>query len=335
MGFYMKILILGGTGIISTSMAELTDGHEVLLFNRSGAVPQNAGENIRAIACDRKDPQQLARLAREEGPYDSVIDMFCFLPGEAYEAVKAFEGITNQYIFCSTCDVYTKTTGRFPITEDFPKEPSEQFPYAYNKARCEELLMKAHDNCRLNVTIIRPAATYSNVSVLPLVSTVDAGTFLLDRLLKGKPFISHNDGLSVWSECHALDVSRCFINACVNKASYGQAYHTTGEEWMTWDEVIRTVCAVIGAPKPDIVHIPSGFINSFDEEYGSWCLQNFRYNNIFDNEKARRDLDFRYTITWEQGFCEYYENLIKKGQPLEAWDSHPKYDRLIDAWRQA
>jgi len=38
----MKILILGGTGVISTSIVELLGGHETTLFNRSGSIPANA-----------------------------------------------------------------------------------------------------------------------------------------------------------------------------------------------------------------------------------------------------------------------------------------------------
>ena len=57
-------------------------------------------------------------------------------------------------------DVYTKPAVKYPITEDAERQPSAAFGYAYNKARCEEILFRVHEAGELKATSIRPGHTY-------------------------------------------------------------------------------------------------------------------------------------------------------------------------------
>ena len=105
----MRLLIIGGTGIISTGITRLLveRGDDVVLYNRGRTTSLVEG-NYTTIAGNRKDFPTFEKQMREAGTFDCVIDMFCFLPEEAESAVRAFAGRTGQYIFCSTVDVYTK-----------------------------------------------------------------------------------------------------------------------------------------------------------------------------------------------------------------------------------
>ena len=195
------------------------------------------------IAGDRKDFSAFEVHMADAGLFDCVIDMVCYLPEEAESAVRAFKGRSGQYIFCSTVDVYTKPAAAYPITEAAERLPLEKFPYAYNKARCEELLFAAHERGDLVVTSIRPGHTYGEGGN-NLLHALGSGNYHVDRLKKEQPIIVHGNGTSFWPTCHRDDVSVAFVGAVGNENASGRGYHVAGEEWMTWET------SVLRLPRP-------------------------------------------------------------------------------------
>jgi nucleoside-diphosphate-sugar epimerase len=113
----LSILILGGTGLISTAIARqlLARGEEVTLYNRGQRQGYYANQT-KTIFGDRKQYAAFEAQMAEAGKFDCVIDMICYLPEEAESAIRAFRGRIGQYILCSTVDVYTKPArhGRVP-----------------------------------------------------------------------------------------------------------------------------------------------------------------------------------------------------------------------------
>lgn len=327
----MKILILGGTGNISAHITRilLYRGDDVTLFNRGKSQPDEF-KSLKFLTGDRRNYIEFEKQMAQAGEYDCVIDMIGFVPEDVKSAIRAFKGRVGQYIFCSTVDVYTKKAKNYPIAEDGEIKPLESFQYAFNKAICEDLLFDAYKRGDFAVTIFRPAQTYSEGGS-PLIHPFRGGTYHIDRLLKGKPIIIHGDGTSIWVACHSQDVAKAFVNAIGNKTSYGKAYNVTGEEWMTFDYYWQTFAEVLGAPKPEFVHIPTDVLGKIAPELASWCVENFQYNNIFDNSLARKDLRFEYTITWQEG-ARRCVNWLNENGKLENSDDYPFYDKIIKTW---
>jgi heat shock protein HspQ len=58
------------------------------------------------------------------------------------------------------------------------------------------------------------------------------------------------------------------------------------------------------------------------------------HNNIFDNSRAKKDLGFKYTVSYEEGVrkCITY---LEKHNLIENCDNYPFYDRLVEKWRNA
>ncbi len=148
---------------------------------------------------------------------------------------------------------------------------------------------------------------------------------------KGLPVIVHGDGQSLWAACHRDDVAAAFVGSVGAEATYGRAYHVTGEEWMTWDQLYTRVAEAAGAPPPDLVHIPTDLLVKVDPERAFWCKVNFQFNNIFDNTRARSDLGFRYMVPFAEGARRAVARLDARGM-VAAAESQPWYDRLIDTW---
>lgn len=326
----MRVLIIGGTGLISTgiTLQLLARGDDLTLLNR-GSRPLPFEGPIRSLQADRRDFARFEALMAEEGLWDCVIDMVCYQPDEAESAVRAFRGRTKQYIFCSTVDVYTKPAARYPIREDADRRPKPSFPYAYAKGLCEETFWAAYARGDLPITVIRPAQTYGEGG--RLVHTLGFETYFLDRIRRGMPIVVHGDGTGLWSVCHREDVARAFVGAVGNEHALGRAYTVAGQEWLTWNRYYEGLAEAMRVPCPRLVHIPTEVLGRWMPQKALWCVENFSYINIFDTTAAERDLGFRYTIPWVEGARRTIEWLAQNGQ-IERAEDYPFYDRLIEAW---
>jgi nucleoside-diphosphate-sugar epimerase len=329
----VDILIVGGTGVISTGITRqlAARADHVTVANRA----QTEGElppGVAQIVADRTDALAFEAAMAAAGPWDCVIDMRTFTPAEAESTVRAFRGRTRQLIFCSTVDIYAKPATTYPIGDDEPRSTAGTFIYGVQKAQCEEILLAAGERGDFAATIIRPAYTYGEGS-RGILHTFGWATTYLDRLRRGKPVVVHGDGTSLWVACHRDDVARAFANAAGNPATFGRAYHVTGEDWMTWDRFTARTAAALGAPAPEIVHIPTDLLRAAVPRRAFWCAENFRFNNIFDNSAARADLGFRYTIDFDSGVRRAIGWLLARDR-IEDSDNDPFDDRLIAAYRR-
>ena len=280
----MRTLIIGGTGLISAPMTRdlAARGEQVTVYNRGKRSP-DLPEGVEQITGDRTDYDRFETRMRAVAPFDVVIDMICYKPEDALSLSRAFAGRVGHLIVCSTIDVYSKPASRYPLTEEEPYRPPP-WDYAQNKAILEGLLEEAHRRGDFPVTIIRPAHTYHDGGAL--LHSLGGRTTYLDRLRKNKPIIVHGDGSSLWASCHAVDVARAFVAAAGNAQTFGQSYHVTGEEWMTWNRIHQTVASAIGAPPPTLIHIPTDLLARVAKRAFISGV-NFQYNNIFDNSAAQ------------------------------------------------
>jgi nucleoside-diphosphate-sugar epimerase len=325
----LKILIIGGTGLISSAITRelLECGYDVTHYNRGMSEARFEGD-VRRITGDRRDFTAFEAQVAEAGTFDCVIDMICYTAQEAESDVRAFRGRAGQVIFCSTVDVYSKPASRYPYQEDEPLQGRGD--YATNKVACEKIFNDAHAQGVFPVTIIRPAHTYGEGS--GLIHTLGWSTTFLDRLRKGKPVVVHGDGSSLWVSCHIDDVGHAFVKAIGNPVAMGKSYHTTGEEWMTWNNYYQKAAQALGAPEPQLVHIPTDFLFEVARDR-SWVIRdNFQYNNIFDNSAAARVLDFRYTIPFVEGARRTIRWLDERNG-IQDCSTDPFDDHLIKTWR--
>src|SRR5215210_5905412 len=132
----MKVLIIGGTGLIRTAITSqlVEQGHAVTRYNR-GKTEVRVPWMVDTILGNRQSFAEFEKQMAKHDPFDCVIDMVCFTPEEAQSAVRAFKGRAGHFIFCSTVDVYSRPTQHFPIHEDEPRGGVSS--YGKRKAQCE------------------------------------------------------------------------------------------------------------------------------------------------------------------------------------------------------
>ena len=326
----MKTLIIGGTGLISTAITRflLENGEDVTLYNRGKSEIRFPGK-AKVILGDRKDYPAFENQMKEADYFDCVIDMVGFIPADAGSVIRAFKGRIGQFIFCSTVDVYIKPGTHLPYREDESRLAISD--YGRNKVKCEDLLLEAGTRSDFPVTIIRPAHTYGEGGTI--IHTFGWSTTYLDRIRKGKPIVVHGDGSSLWVSCHIDDVARAFIASMGNPRTYGRAYHTTGEEWNSWDQYHQKVAEALNAPPPRLVHIPTDLLYRISPERAGISYLNFQYSYVFDNSAAKTDLNFSYTIPWVEGVRRTVAWLDQKRRIANS-DEDPFDDQLVAAWEK-
>lgn len=326
----MDVFIVGGTGLISTGITRQLDarGHDVTLFTRGETDPDVPLPEVDSVHGDRNDTDRLSAAVRETAP-DCVVDMVCFDAEQARAAVDAVAPHCDRYVFCSTVDVYHRPVARNPVTESARRYPNVS-DYGRNKASAEDVFFEAHESGRLDVTVLRPWNTYGEGG--SLVHTFGLGTEYVARIREGTPIVVHGDGTGLWGPCHRDDVARAFVGAVETPGAAGRAYNVTSEETMAWTEYHRTVAAALDAPEPELVHVPTDLLCEALPEETAMLRDHFQYSTVFDNSRAKRVLDFEYTVDFETGVRRVVDWLDDHDAVAPA-DAGPS-DGVVEAWRE-
>ncbi len=315
----MRVLVLGGTGLISTPLTQflLDAGHEVVLFNRGRSANPYEGR-VTVVLGERDSREALERAASTEP--DVVIDMICYEPDDLALSLEVFRGRIQRYVFCSTVDVHTKPPRRLPGNESSEQDPPKAFLYAWKKQRCEELLAASG----MEFVSIRPSATYLD-SAVPSVGSFDLA---LERIREGKPLIMHGDGYGIWGACHRDAVARAFVAAIDSAAAAGNGYIVAGHEPLTWMAYWQGVFDVLGV-QPELIHIPAVDLAAIDPEFASWVLVHFQFPSMWDCSAAARDLGFESTVDWADGIAAGLPHRVP-GEVKQA--DRDSYDRIVQTW---
>jgi nucleoside-diphosphate-sugar epimerase len=303
----MKILFIGGTGVISSACSELCieRGFELYLLNRSRSF-RTPPLKAKVINADIRDVQSVKTILAGE-KFDVVVDWIAFTEENVKHDYELFSGKTNQYIFISSASAYHKPPLKLPITETVPLY-NPFWDYSQRKIDCENFLMKAHRENDFPVTICRPSHTYDKTK-LPLYG----GYTVLSRIKHGENIIIHGDGNTLWTLTNAKDFAKGFIGLLGNSKTIGEAYHITSDETLTWDQIAEIVAHEAGDDLK-IVHLPAEFISKYDSEWGYNLFGDKGYDTVFDNSKIKSIVqDFQAAIPFSEGVKEIIE-----------WHSHPE-----------
>jgi len=152
--------------------------------------------------------------------------------------------------------------------------------------------------------------------------------------MQGEPIVVHGDGSGLYVVVHRNDVARAIVNAVGNERSFGEAYHVTGEEWFTWDRYYQELARALDAPAPELVHVPTDVLSRVVPDRTDALRTFFQYSTVFDNSKARRDLNFEYTVSFREGARRVYDWLEDHDRIQNSTEA-PFVDALIEAWQDA
>lgn len=322
----MKVMIVGGTGNISTSIVELLrrQGDEAVCFNRGRTTAEPLPSDVKQLHGDRRDTASFEAAMRAE-KVDAAIDMIGFTAEDAKSDLRAFPEV-SRLVFCSTTCVYGINSDILPVPENTPLCPVTG--YGQGKKEAEQVLRAAWYSKGYPVSILRPSSTYGNQ--VGLISSIGANSVWLSRLIRNKPLPVCGSGNNPHQFLHVRDAAAAFVGALESPRCVGQVYNLVAQGYTQWNDYYRTGMKILGK-ETEIVGVPLDLLLAIGKEHFGCACDIFGHNIYYDHTALYRDLpDFHPEVSLEDGMRGVIEWCEEHGT-IPDCDDFPLEDRLVEA----
>lgn len=344
----MRVLFIGGTGLISSACSPLAveRGMNLTLVTRGQSVRADVPAGARTIQADAHDAQSLRAALRDDvaahGRYDAVVQWICFTPDHLRADIETFADLTDQYVFISSASSYDTPPPHYIAREADTALHNPFWQYSRDKAECESILRKEAAAAGLGFTIVRPSHTYG-YSDIPFAITSFAHPWTVaDRMRRGLPVIMHGDGASLWTLTDHRDFAVGLVGLLGNPRALGEDFHITSDDVLTWNQIHGHIAAALGVDQSALdeqtVFIPSTTLARFDREAFEGPLLGDKANaGVFDNSKLRAVVpDFepkhRFADSIHESVAWFDADNSRRGVDEQA---NALWDRVIEAYKGA
>jgi nucleoside-diphosphate-sugar epimerase len=330
----MKVLFIGGTGVISTACTNLAIERDIdiTLLNR-GRHTAHSPNGVKMLAVDIEDAPAVSN-ALAGTSFDAVVDWIAFEPAHVERDIALFRGRTRHYIFISSASAYQKPGTDYLITESTPLA-NPYWKYSQQKIASEERLMHAYREEGFPITIVRPSLTYGDTQIALAINSWTKSYTVVDRMRRGKKVIVPGDGSSLWVITHNTDFAKGLVGLLAREQSIGHAFHITSDEVMCWDQWYRLTAEAAGV-EPRLVHIPSDFIAACVPEARGGLLGDKAVSVVFDNTKIKRFVPgYCATVPFTQGIRQTlaWFDADPARQQIDD-EANARWDTLIEAYER-
>ncbi len=245
----MKILVTGGNGFLGSHLVRelVARGHQVrAMFQPGTDLDRLDGLDVEALEGDLRDADALARLCRGQevvlhlaavvqdwGPWELFREINVDGTRNLIAAVCAEE--VRRLVFVSSVAVH-RYVGISAGDETWPRDNMTN-PYAASKIACEDMLLRAHRERRLEAVIARPGVFPFGVG----------DRLALPELLRNHGAYVHVAGgrarlCTAYAPNFAEGLALC---AEVQRAA-GQVYVIADDETPTWRQVTDRLFSGVG-----------------------------------------------------------------------------------------
>jgi nucleoside-diphosphate-sugar epimerase len=277
----LKVLFIGGTGIISSACSRrvVATGADLTILNRGTTTTRALPAVAEVIHADIRDRASV-QAALGTRTFDVVAEFIAFSPEHVQTDVDLFRDRVGHYVFISSASAYQTPPARLPIVESTPLR-NPYWQYSRDKIACEELLVAAYRADGFPATIVRPSHTYDRTSV-PLMG----GWTDIERMRRGQPVVVQGDGTSLWTLTHHDDFAKAFVGLLGHPQAVGDSFQITSDEVLTWNQIYNIMADAAGV-QATLVHVASDTIAAHDAELGASLLGDRTHSVIFDNTKVK------------------------------------------------
>lgn len=319
----MRILFLGGTGIISTACTRLAleRGHHVAILNRGRHAPPAPGAAV--IRADLQD-ETATRSALGDQTWDVVVDFLAFTPADIERGLRLFRDRTRQFVFISSASAYQRPVSHYLVTESTPLA-NPFWEYSRQKIACEDRLMRAYREDGFPVTIVRPSLTYGDTMIPLAINSWECPWTVVDRLRRGAPVAIPGDGTSLWTLTHNTDFARGLLGLLGHPQALGHPFHITSDEVLSWNQCYEAVAEAAGVARPRFVRIASDFIAACLPDMTGTLIGDKATSVVLDNSKIKRFVpEFRAATRFRDGVA----------RSIAWFDADPARQQLDQAFNQ-
>lgn len=283
----MKILLIGGSGTISSAVTQklVSENHQVFVLNR-GNNNDRLPSSVHVLVADMANENDVAEIIKGHF-FDAVCEFIAFHPSQIERDIRLFSEKTNQYVFISSASAYHKPSVNPYITEGTTLA-NPYWQYSRDKIACEEVLWNAYRKNNFPMTIVRPSHTYDERHI-PLGVHGKKGFWqVIQRMLENKPVIVQGDGTSLWTLTHNTDFAEGFVGLLGNPKALGEAFHITSDESLTWNQIYQEIAKALHVPLK-LYHVTSDFLSAVGKQYDfEGSLTGDKSTTvIFDNSKLK------------------------------------------------
>ncbi len=310
----MNILLLGGTGTLSSAVRDLSinKGYNVTIFNRGKSV-DIIPDKVKLVVGDFKKRESL-ECSIAQTNYDVVVDFLSRNTADIDRVFSIFQGRCTQYLFISTACVYNRSNAKKRLTEDAPK-PNMKWSYSVEKYNCEQRLKELqNENSNTYYTIVRPYITYDRQRIPLGISPIPYslhGT-IVERIKSGKPLFIWDGGKNVTTTTYVKDFALGVIGLFLNPNAKNEDFHITSSNTCTHRLLLEKLFQKLHV-SPNIIDVKTSEICECLPEYKDMLLADRALDAQFDNSKIKavvKDLNFETSI--DQGLdivLEYWEHV--------------------------
>ena len=338
----LKILLIGGTGVLSSAVTSeaLKSGIHVTMINR-GNRASRIPSGVDLIKANKNDRSYIEQQLI--GKYfDAIIDFLCFTPSELEYSFNLYSQFTNQYLFISSCAVYKGSVSS--VCDEKSPKIEESWSYSIDKYACEQRLIQLATQKGVNYTIIRPAITYDDTR-LPYGISPRYGYHwtMVARILSGKPILTWNNGTNYRNMMRVEDFAVGVIGLIGNKQAFNDDFNICGDEAPSYQDVLDAISDYIGI-SISTVDIPSEFYAREIPERAGEMLADRAISVFFSNEKIKHVVpQFKQKIQLKEGIRmtldayktrDYQHGIDWKfdGETDRVIEKYVKYERLPNSY---
>lgn len=321
----MKILIIGGTGVLSYDFTKtvIDNGNEVYLLNR-GKTSSDFIDNCNFINADiRNEGVEVLRKKLNSNVYDVVVDFLSYDSLQIQKTIEVLYDCYKNYVFISTAMVYRASSKEENIDESSPVAKGI-WDYADKKIDAENYVI----NNVNNYLIIRPYITYGE-SRIPYQMAPDRYYYtLIKRIMDEKPVPLVNEGVAFCSLTNTVDFANILYRLIISDDNYNEIYNIVSDEVVRWRDVYNCICSILNV-KPNVFSMNLDEVGKYLPEYYDSLRCGKGTDYIVSGKKAEDAIGgYSYSITMEQGIkrsLKYYiENAERQGIDYR-WDGRIDY----------
>lgn len=281
----MKVLVVGGTGVISTAVVNeaVNQNIDVICINRGNNYGQHSNPQAKTLHFDVRN-LEVAQQYLKNTFYDVVVDFVCYNLAHLKKSLELFHDKCSQYVFISTDSVYKlREDGHY---DEDCEQFNPEWAYSYEKADCEKYLIEYCTGHHLTYTIVRPSITYGNTRIpYGLMPLYGYHYTLIERIKAGKPVVTWNNGQNYQTMMRVEDFASVMVGLWGNSKAYNQAVGICGEPHK-WSDVLDAIDDIVGNPSKRVDVPIETMIEVYPKKRGEILIDRAE-DHIVSNDKMK------------------------------------------------